>query len=147
MGAVAPPAVGTLTAVIAALVAGVQLTGWWWPVALAAGAGACSGRGGALLHAVATLALAGGAAAHDATWLVPLLVLGLFASVEGSALPVRRTRARPSVPVGPATAATVTAAGIAAAVVALSAVAPSAAVPTALAAALAALALLAALRT
>lgn len=137
---------GVLCGAAVAVVAGTELGGRWWLAAALAVVGSLSGRPGALVQAVATLTLVGGAAAGDATWLVPLLVLGVFASVEASALPDRTTRVRPQVPLAPAAATAITAAGISAAVLALSELGPSFAVPTALAATLATVALLTALR-
>lgn len=127
-------------------VAGAVLGDAWWLAAALAGAGALTGRVGALVHAVATLALVGGAAAADATWLVPLLVLGLFASVEASAVPARITRVRPRASVAPAAVTALTAGAVSAVVLALSELGPGFAVPTALTATLAAAALLTALR-
>ena len=137
---------GLACALAAAVAAGATLGGWWWLAAAPAAAGALAGRTASLVHAVATLVLAGGASAEDATWLVPLLVLGIVASVETAALSERATRVRADVPVGSALAVPVAAAGAAAGVLALAAVAPASAVPTALAATLAAVALLTALR-
>ena len=133
-------------ALAVAAVAGATLGGWWWLPAALAGAGALTGRTGSLVHAVATLLLAGGASVEDVTWLVPLLVLGIVAGVETAALPERATRVRTHVPVAPALSVPLAAAGMAAAVVALATVAPAFAVPTARAATLAAVALLTALR-
>lgn len=137
---------GSLCGVAVAVVAGSQLGGWWWVAAALAGAGSVSGRSGALVQAVAALALVGGAAAQDVTWLVPLLVLGVLASVEASALPARITRVRPQVRAVPAAATAIGGAATSAAVLVVSALGPGFAVPTALAAALAAAALLATLR-
>lgn len=137
---------GLACALAVAIVAGATLGGWWWLAAALAGAGALTGRGGSLVHAVATLVLAGGAAVQDVTWLVPVLVLGVVADVETGALPERATRVRAHVPVAPALVAPVFAAGTAVAVLTLATVAPAFAVPTALAATLAAAALLTALR-
>lgn len=129
-----------------AVVAGAALGGWWWLAAALAGVGALTGRAGSLVHAVATLVLAGGASVEDVAWLVPVLVLGIVAGVETAALPERATRVRTDVPVAPALAAPLAAAGAAVVVVALATVAPTFAVPTALAATLAAVALLTVLR-
>ncbi|HSP04990.1 MAG TPA: hypothetical protein VLR27_15875 [Acidimicrobiales bacterium] len=137
---------GLACALAVAIVAGATLGGWWWLAAALAGVGALTGRTGSLVHAVATLVLAGSASVEDVTWLVPLLVLGIVAGVETAALPERATRVRTDVPVAPALAVPVAAAGTAVAVLALATVAPDFAVPTALAATLAAVALLTALR-
>lgn len=138
-------AAGVVGALAVAVLAGATLGGWWWVAAALAGAGALTGRTGSLVHAVATLVLAGGASVEGATWLVPLLVLALVAAVEADALAERTTRVRAQVPVRSALVAPVAAAGTAAAVLALAAVAPAFAVPTALAATLAAVVLLTAL--
>ena len=137
---------GLACALGVAVVAGATLGGWWWVAAALAGAGALTGRTGSLVHAVATLVLAGGASVEHVTWLVPLLVLGIVAGVETAALPERATRVRTAVPVAPTLAVPLAAAGTAVAVLALAAVDPTFAVPTALAATLAAVALLTALR-
>ena len=115
---------------------------WRWSVRSAR----LTGRTGALVHAVATLALVGAAAGAGETWLVPLLVLGIVASVECSASAGRSTRVRPRPAVGSALATPLLAAGAAAAVLALAELAPAATVPTALAASLAAATLLATTR-
>ena len=127
-------------------VAGATLGGWWWLAAVVGAAGAVTGRAGSLAHAVSTLALAGAAATADRPWLVPLLVLGIVATVETAALPARTNRIRTSVPLGPAVGAPLVAAASAAGVLALTTLAPTFAVPVALAGALAAVALLTALR-
>ncbi len=137
---------GTVCALAVLVAAGSVLGGRWWLVALAGAVGALSGRTGSLAHAVATLALAGAAAGADVTWLVPLLVVGVVASVEAAALPARATRVRTHVPVGPAAVTVLLAGGVSAAVLALAALAPAATVPLALAATLAAGALVATAR-
>lgn len=126
--------------------AGAVLGGLWWGAAALAAVGALSGRPGSLVHAVSTLALAGAAGTHDTTWLVPLLVLGIVATVETAALPAGTNRIRTSVPAHPAIAAPVIAAVAAAGVLALAVHAPPFAVPVTLAGVLAAVALLANLR-
>lgn len=127
-------------------VAGAALGGWWWLVAVVGAVGAVTGRAGSLVHAVATLALAGAGASVDQPWLVPLLVLGIVVTVETAALPSRTNRIRTSVPVAPALAAPLVAAASAAGVLALATLAPTFAIPVALAGAFAAVALLTALR-
>lgn len=139
-------ACGAIGGLAVAVVAGFQLGGWWWVPAALAGVGSVSGRSGALVQAVAALGLVGGAAAQDVTWLVPLLVLGVFASVEASTLPARITRVRPRVPALPVAATAIGGAATSAAVLLLSELGPPFAVPTALAAAVAAAVLLATLR-
>lgn len=138
---------GGLAGALAALaVAGATLGGWWWPAALLGALGAASGRTGSLVHAVATSALAGAAASAGATWLIPLLVVGIVATVETVALGQHANRVRTSVPVGPALAAALAAGACAAAVLALATLAPPFAVPLALGAVLAVTALVTALR-
>lgn len=137
---------GVACAAAVLAVAGVVLGGRWWVVVLAGMVGALSGRTGALVHAVVTVALAGAAAQADATWLVPLLVLGVVASVESAAVATRPTRVRRQVPSWPALAAPALSAAVAAAVLTISQVAPAATVPTTLAATLGAATLLAATR-
>ena len=138
--------VGLLCGLAVLALAGSALGGGWWLAAALGAAGALTGRPGSLAHAVATLTLAGAAPSADATWLVPLLVLGVVATVETAALPARIDRVRTSVPVRPALVAPIVAAGCAAAVLTLSNLAPTFAVPVALAGVLAATALLTTLR-
>lgn len=140
------PAAGVVCGLAVLVLAGATLGGGWW-LAVALGAvGAVSGRAGSLVHGVSTLALAGAAATVDAAWLVPILVLGIVATVETAALPARTNRIRTSPPVAPALATPFVAAGAAAAVLGLATLAPAFAVPVALAGILAAAALLTALR-
>lgn len=138
--------VGLVCGVAVLGLAGSTLGGWWWLAAALGGVGALTGRAGGLAHAVATLTLAGAAPSADANWLVPLLVLGVVATIETAALPARIDRVRTSVPVRPGLVAPIVAAGCAAAVLALSSLAPAFAVPVALAGVLAATALLTTLR-
>lgn len=138
---------GVVVGVAVLGLAGSVLGGRWWLVALAGAANLFSGRTGSLVHAVATLALAGAAAGADELWLVPLLVLGVVAASETAAMSGRTTRVRSRVRSGPALVMPLAAAGLSAAVLGLSSLAPAGAVPTALAAALAATALLAATRS
>lgn len=137
---------GLACALGVAVVAGATLGGWWWLAAALAAVAALTGRTGSLIHAVATLGLAGGASVEDVAWLVPVLVLGVVAGVEAAALPERATRVRTDVPVAPVLAVPLAAAGAAVVVLTLATVAPTFAVPTALAATLAAAALLTAVR-
>ena len=140
------PIAGTVCGLAVLAVAGATIGGGWWLAAVVGAVGALAGRPGSLVHAVSTLALAGAAATAGESWLVPLLVLGIVATVETAALPSQVNRVRTSVPVGPALAAPLVAAASAAGVLALAALAPGFAVPTALAGVLAAVALLTALR-
>ena len=128
------------------VLAGATLGGWWWLAVGLGAVGAVSGRSGHLVLAVVTLALAGAAASAEVTWLVPLLVLGVVATVETAALQARTNRVRTSVPVSGAVVGPLAAAGAAAAVLGLATLAPPFAVPVALTGALAAGALLTALR-
>lgn len=137
---------GLLCGLATLALAASTLGGRWWLAAVLGAVGAVSGRAGSLVHAVATLALAGAAASADATWLIPLLVLGIVATVETAALGEHTNRIRTSVPVGPALAAPLAAGACAAAVLALAGLAPPFAVPIALAGVLATTALLTALR-
>lgn len=137
---------GTLCGLAVLAVAAVVLGGPWWVFALLAATGSLAGPPGSLVHAVGTLALAGGAAAADEVWLVPLLVLGVVATVESSALPERASRVRPRAPLSPALVAPLGAGAAAAAVLALSGLGPAHTVPTTLAGVLGALLLLTILR-
>lgn len=138
---------GVLCGWVTAVMAGVVLGGAWWAVAAGTAVGAASGRNGALVHAVGTVALVGGAVAADTEWLVPVLVAGVVATVEAGAVPERVTRARPSIPIGPVLATPVVAATMAAIVLVLGELGPGPGVPGAVVAAAASGALLATLRT
>jgi hypothetical protein len=142
----ATQAAGVVCGLAVLVLAGATLGGWWWLATALGMVGAVSGRAGSLVQAVSTLALAGAAATVDATWLVPLLVLGVVATAETAALPARTNRIRTWVPIAPALAAPLVAAGAAAAVLVLATLAPPFAVPVALAGLLAAVSLLSALR-
>ncbi|HEU5081714.1 MAG TPA: hypothetical protein VFU14_00095 [Acidimicrobiales bacterium] len=128
-------------------VAGLALGGAWWVGAALGAVGIVSGRLGAVVHAVATVALAGGAVTAGQEWLVPVLVVGVVATVEAGAVRDRRTvvRARPDT--GRAVAATAAAGGLSALLVAVGAAGVEASVPAMLVAAGASVALLTALRS
>ncbi len=78
-------AAGALVGLGCLVVAGWTLGGGWWAVAAVGVLGIASGRLGAVVQAVATVALAGGAVAADQQWLVPVLVVGVVATVEAGA--------------------------------------------------------------
>jgi hypothetical protein len=111
---------GVASGVVVAVVAGLVLGGRWWVVAAVAAGGAIAGRTGSLVQAVATLALVG-AAAEPAPWLVPALVAGAIATVEGAALVERATPMTDGGEIRHALAAPVLAVGVASGTLALGA--------------------------
>lgn len=144
-------AVGAQVGLGCLAVAGLTLGGGWWAGAALGALGIASGRLGAVVHAVATVALAGGAVAAGQEWLVPVLVVGVVATVEAGAVRDRRsvvrTRTRSRTDAGRAVAATAAAGGLSAGLVALGAARVDPSVPAMLVAAGASVALLTALRT
>jgi len=140
-------AAGALVGLGCLAVGGLALGGGWWAGAALGALGIASGRLGAVVHAVATVGLVGGAVAAGQQWLVPVLVVGIVATVEAGAVRDRRTVVRTRPDAGRAVAAAAAAGVLSAAlfVVGTAGVDPS--VPAVLVAAGASVALLAALRT
>lgn len=127
--------------------AGATLGRGWWAAAVLGAAGVVSGRLGAVVHAVATVALAGGAVATDQQWLVPVLVVGVVVTVEAGAARDRRTVVRTRVHTGRVVGAAAAAGALSSALVVLGSLGVGPSVPAMLVAAGASVAILIALRS
>lgn len=111
---------GAVVGSLVALGAGWLIGGGWWVAAAATVAGsvwAVVDRQAVHLHALGTLALAGGAVATDQRWLIVILVAGFVAGVEAMAAADRVTVVRPEVPDGRAVLTAVAGAALIATVV------------------------------